>query len=102
MMTKCRCGNEERENRYWKKGEERRCTMRDEESDTIKHMWNEWEREGKKWGEMLKEDEREMGWMKEIWKRRERIEKERGGDRNCHFMFSYIDVCVTLYRVFHE
>jgi hypothetical protein len=23
---------------------------------------------------------REIGWMKEVWKRRERIEKERGGE----------------------
>jgi hypothetical protein len=27
----------------------------------------------------LNEDEREIGWMKEIWTRRERMEKERSG-----------------------
>jgi hypothetical protein len=33
------------------------------------------------------EEEREIRWMKKIWERRERIEKERGGDRNekCYF-----------------
>jgi hypothetical protein len=36
------------------------------------------ERERKERGEILKEDGREIKWMKEIWKRKERIEKERG------------------------
>ncbi|XP_068897526.1 uncharacterized protein [Tenebrio molitor] len=35
------------------------------------------EREEKERGEILNEDGREIGWMKEVWKRRERIEKER-------------------------
>jgi hypothetical protein len=30
----------------------------------------------------LSEDGREIGWMKEVWKKRERIEKEKGGNRN--------------------
>jgi hypothetical protein len=34
------------------------------------------EREEKEREEILKEDGREIGWMKEIWKRREMIEKE--------------------------
>jgi hypothetical protein len=46
-----RCGNEERENRYWTEGEERRCRMCREESETIEHMWSGCdkmrEREGK-------------------------------------------------------
>jgi hypothetical protein len=37
------------------------------------------ERERKKRGEILNEDGKEIGWMKEIWKRRERIENERSG-----------------------
>jgi hypothetical protein len=44
-------------------------------------------------------DGREIGWMKEIWTRRERVEKERGQDGNqkgyfwnCYFMFSYGNV----------
>jgi hypothetical protein len=33
MVGRFRCGNEERENRYWMEGEERRCRMCYEESD---------------------------------------------------------------------
>jgi hypothetical protein len=40
MMASFRCGNGERENRYWAEGEERRCRMSREESETIEHMWN--------------------------------------------------------------
>jgi hypothetical protein len=32
--------------------------------------------------EILNEDGREIRWMKEVWKRRERIKKERGVNRN--------------------
>jgi hypothetical protein len=50
----------------------------------MEHMWNGCsemrERERKERGEILNGDGRETRWMKEIWKRRERIEKERGGD----------------------
>jgi hypothetical protein len=46
-------------------------------------MWNGCsemrERERKERGEILNEGGRERGWMKEIWKRRDRVEKERGG-----------------------
>jgi hypothetical protein len=31
--------------------------------------------------DVLNENGREIGWMKEIWKRRDRMEKERNGDR---------------------
>jgi hypothetical protein len=83
MKARFRCGNEERENRYWVEGEERRCRMCYEERETIEHMWNGCremrKKERKKWGEILNEDAREIRWTKEIWKRRERIEKERGG-----------------------
>jgi hypothetical protein len=41
------------------------------------------ERESMERGEIRSEDGREIRWMKEIWKRRERIEKERGG--RCYF-----------------
>jgi hypothetical protein len=85
MMARFRCGNEERENRYWTEGEERTCRMCSEESETIEHMWSGCgemrAREGKERRELLSEDGREIGWMKEIWKRRERIEKERDGVR---------------------
>jgi hypothetical protein len=54
-----------------------------ERNETIEHMWNGCsemrERERKGRGEILNEDGREIGWMKETWKRRERTEKERGG-----------------------
>jgi hypothetical protein len=39
---------EERENRCWMGGEERRCRMCYEEKETIEHMWNGNEREGEK------------------------------------------------------
>jgi hypothetical protein len=35
MMARFRCGKEERENRYWMEGEERRCRMCYEERETI-------------------------------------------------------------------
>jgi hypothetical protein len=35
--------------------------------------------ERKEWGEILNEDGREIGWMKEICERKGRMEKERGG-----------------------
>jgi hypothetical protein len=57
-----------------------------EERETIEHVWNGCsemrERQGKEREEIPNEDGRETGWMKEIWKGRERIEKERGEDRN--------------------
>jgi hypothetical protein len=42
MRARFRCGNEKRENRYWKEGEERRCKMcyEERERETIEHMWN--------------------------------------------------------------
>jgi hypothetical protein len=77
------CGNEERENKYWTEEEERRCGMCREESETIEHMWsgcNEMrERERKDRGEILSEDGREIGWMKEIFKRRERTQTRMSG-----------------------
>jgi hypothetical protein len=83
MMERFRCWNEERENRYWTEEEQRRCQMCREENETIEHMWsgcNEMrERERKDRREILSEDGREIGWMKEIWKRKERIEIQRGG-----------------------
>jgi hypothetical protein len=45
-------------------------------------------RERKERGEILNEDGREIRWMKEIWKRKERTEKERGGgqEQKCYFL----------------
>jgi hypothetical protein len=65
-----------------KRGERKKCRMCYEERETIEHVWNECsemrERERKERGEKLNEDGREIGWMKEMWKKRDRIEKERG------------------------
>jgi hypothetical protein len=38
MMARFRCGNEERENRYWTEEEERRCRMCREERDDRAHV----------------------------------------------------------------
>jgi hypothetical protein len=58
------------------------CAVRRERRSS--YMWRGCgemrEREEKERGEILNEDGREIGWMKEVWKRRERIEKERGGE----------------------
>jgi hypothetical protein len=83
MMGRFRSGNEEGENRYWMEEEERRCKMCYEERETIEHMWNGCsemrKRERKERGETLNEDVGEIIWMKKIWKRKERTEKERSG-----------------------
>jgi hypothetical protein len=57
------------------------ATRREKRSST---MWNgcgkmRQQREGTERGEIQNEEGREIGWMKEIWKRRDRMEKERGG-----------------------
>jgi hypothetical protein len=80
MMARFGCGNEERENRYWTKGEERRCRMCYQKRGTIEQVWNGCsemrEKERNERGEILNE-----GWMKEIWNRRDRIENERDGEQ---------------------
>jgi hypothetical protein len=57
--------------------------MCNEERETIQYMWNGCsemrETERKERGQILNEDGREIRWMKEIWNRRERIKKGRGG-----------------------
>jgi hypothetical protein len=53
-----------------KEGEECAMTMRREIRKT----------ERKERGRILNEDGREIGWMKELWKRRDKMEKERGGE----------------------
>ncbi|KAH0816611.1 hypothetical protein GEV33_006180 [Tenebrio molitor] len=95
MMARFRCGNEERENKYWMEEEERMCRMCREERETIEHMWRGCgemrEREEKERGEILNEDGREIGWMKEVWKRRERIEKEREDLNRGTVQASFVD-----------
>jgi hypothetical protein len=59
--------------------------------ETIEHMGNGCsemgEREGKERGEIPNEDGLDIGWMKEIWKRKERIEKERSGGKELKRLF---------------
>jgi hypothetical protein len=68
-------GECERERKMTEK-EERRCSMCREERETIEHMWfgcgEMREKERKERGEILREDVREIRWMKER-------EIERGG-----------------------
>jgi hypothetical protein len=40
IMARLRCGNEERENKYWTEGEEKRCRMCHEREDNGAHV--EW------------------------------------------------------------
>jgi hypothetical protein len=92
LMARFRCGNEEGEKRYWTEEEARRYRMCREERETIDQMWSGCgemrEREAKEREEILKDDGRETGCMKEIWKRREMIEKE-----NVNFLELYFYVC---------
>jgi hypothetical protein len=71
--------------------EERRCRMCYEEKETIEHMWNGCsemrERERKELGEMQNEDGREIGWKKEIWKRRTEWKKKGVGNRKVNVVF---------------
>jgi hypothetical protein len=49
MMPRFKCWDEEGENRYWTRGEERRCRMCCEERRTVEHMRNgRYERDGRK------------------------------------------------------
>jgi hypothetical protein len=56
-----------------------------EERETTEHMWNGCsemrERERKERGKIQNEDGREIGWMKETWKRRDKMEKKVVEDR---------------------
>jgi hypothetical protein len=45
MMARFRCGKEERENRYWMEGEERRCRRCYEEREPIEQLRNGYSRE---------------------------------------------------------
>jgi hypothetical protein len=73
----------------WKERKEGAKYAMRRERETIEHMWNRCsemrERKRKERGEILREDGREIIWMKEIWNRRERIEKERRGEIGLFF-----------------
>jgi hypothetical protein len=55
--------------------------------------------ERKERGEILNEDGREIRWMKEIWKRRERIEKKGVRDR---FFFGIVIFMFGLLPIFEQ
>jgi hypothetical protein len=68
----------------WEQGERKQAKdVLCEEKETIEHMWNGCsemrEKEREEGGEIQNEDGREIRWMKEMWKRRERTEKETDG-----------------------
>jgi hypothetical protein len=78
----------------------KKCRMYYEERERERDHWHMWngcsemrERERKERGEIPNEDGREIRWMKEIWKWRERIEKEKGGDTKNIFLEPYFYVC---------
>jgi hypothetical protein len=66
-----------------KQRKKKKCRMCYEEREAIEHMWNGCskmrEKKRKERGEILNEDGREIIWMKEMWNRKDRIEKQRGG-----------------------
>jgi hypothetical protein len=73
IIARFRCGNEERENKYWNEDRIRVCRMCGEKKETIEHMLNECvelrEREESR-EEMLNEDGRGIEWMKNVeWRR---------------------------------
>ncbi|KAH0810075.1 hypothetical protein GEV33_012716 [Tenebrio molitor] len=69
IIARFRCGNEERENKYWNEDRIRVCRMCGEKKETIEHMLNECvelrEREESR-EEMLNEDGRGIEWMKKF------------------------------------
>jgi hypothetical protein len=73
-IARFRCGNEERENKYWNEDRIRVCRMCGEKKETIEHLLNECvelrERDESR-EEMLNEDGRGIEWMKNVeWRRR--------------------------------
>jgi hypothetical protein len=72
-IARFRCGNEERENKYWNEDRIRVCRMCGQKKETIEHLLNECvelrERDESR-EEMLNEDGRGIEWMKNIeWRR---------------------------------
>lgn len=42
IIARFRCSNEEKANRFWIKGEERRCRICHKEEETLEHVLNEY------------------------------------------------------------
>lgn len=80
MLARFRCGNEERENRYWMEEEKRVCRMCGEGRETIEHMLNECNElkpSEEKRENLLNEDGRGLWWMKNIYDMRKKTEDGR-------------------------
>ncbi|KAH0820494.1 hypothetical protein GEV33_002297 [Tenebrio molitor] len=76
IIARFRCGNEERENKYWKEDRTRVCRMCGEKKETIEHLLNECLelREGEESREeILNEDGKGIEWMKKVERRRRTI-----------------------------
>jgi hypothetical protein len=76
IIARFRCGNEERENEYWKEDRTKVCRMCGEEKETIEHLLNECVklREGEESREkILNEDGKGIEWMKKVERRRRTI-----------------------------
>jgi hypothetical protein len=74
----------------WERGERKQVWDERRRKKVKCAMWKEKQcnrcsemrqKERKERGEILNEDGREIRWLKEIWKRRERIKKKGVGDR---------------------
>ncbi|KAJ3620949.1 hypothetical protein MTP99_003131 [Tenebrio molitor] len=66
IMARFKCGDEERDNRYWMGGEERRCRMCYEERETIEHVWNKCSEIKERKGKEQNEGGREIKWRKKM------------------------------------
>ena len=83
-IAKWRCGNEERENKYWMKEEDRKCRLCGKEREDVEHLKKNCEYVKKKGGSnlrVLNEDGRGYDWMMRIERLREeknrKIEKKK-------------------------
>lgn len=76
LIARFRCGNEERENRYWMKEDDRICRLCGEARETVEHLSRECvelkERE-ENTEYLLKEDGRGVEWMKLVVNKRRKM-----------------------------
>lgn len=74
MIARFRCGNEERDNRFWLEMDERKCRVCREEGETIEHLLKSCEGLKERTEdrmEILSEDGKGLGWMREVIKARD-------------------------------
>ena len=82
MIARFRCGNEERENKFWMEEDERKCRICWEERETLEHLLNEcvgMKEDKRERRDILSEGGMEVEWMKEIKKIKE---VQLGGSQN--------------------